>query len=110
MLAMGNNLVELTDQIIKNAVKFIKNFNKQFLHVKLEQLIFQEADYIDVAIKEVEEIGQIFLAYEIKINKLKNCHMYQKKGQVKVNEIKQRIGVKSTDRSNQVPSQRPSLN
>ena len=40
MLAMGNNLVDLTDQIIKQAIKFIKNFNKQFLHVRLEQLIF----------------------------------------------------------------------
>ena len=53
---MGNNLVELTDTIIKNVLKFFKSFNKNFTYVRLELFIFQEADYIDVAIKEVEEI------------------------------------------------------
>jgi len=40
MLAMGNSLVDLTDQIIKNSVKFFKCFNKQFTYVKLESFIF----------------------------------------------------------------------
>jgi len=40
MLAMGNNLVDLTDQIIKQSAKFFKNFNKQFTYVKLETFIF----------------------------------------------------------------------
>ena len=60
MLAMGNNLVDLTDQILKHSQKFFKSFNKQFTYVKLESFIFQEADYLEVAIKEVEEIGKIF--------------------------------------------------
>ena len=50
---MGNNLVELTDQIIKGVLKFFRIFNKQFTYVKLEAFIFQEADYIDVTVKEV---------------------------------------------------------
>lgn len=50
---MGNNLVDLTDQIIKGVLKFFRIFNKQFSHVKLEAFIFQEADYINVAMKEV---------------------------------------------------------
>ena len=60
MLTMGNSLVELTDQIIKGVLKFFRIFNKQFNYVKLESFIFQEADYIDVAVREVQEISQIF--------------------------------------------------
>lgn len=36
MLGMGNNLVELTDQIIKHSAKFFKAINKSFTYVKLE--------------------------------------------------------------------------
>ena len=78
MLQMGNNLVDLTDTIIKQSLKFFKTFNKQFTYVKLETFIFQEADYLEVAIKEVEEIGRIFSSYEITMNKLKNTHLYSK--------------------------------
>ena len=46
MLQMGNTLVDLTDQITKQSVKFIKTFNKQFTYVRLDQFIFCEADYI----------------------------------------------------------------
>ena len=67
MLQMGNSLVELTDQILKHSQKFLKSFNKQFAYVKLESIIFQEADYLEVAIKEVEEIGKIFASYEIQM-------------------------------------------
>ena len=53
---MGNSLVDLTDQILKHSFKFFKQFNKQFKYVKLETFIFHEADYIQVSIKEIEEI------------------------------------------------------
>lgn len=33
---MGNNLVDLTDQVIKGAMKFFKSFNKMFDFVRLE--------------------------------------------------------------------------
>lgn len=91
MLAMGNNLVELTDQILKHSQKFFKSFNKQFTYVKLESFIFQEADYLEVAIKEVEEIGKIFSSYEIQMNRLKNTHLYQKSATVLAVEAKQRV-------------------
>ena len=76
MLQMGNTLVDLTDQITKQSVKFLKTFNKQFTYVRLDQFIFCEADYIQVAIREVNEISEIFATYELELHKLKNTHMY----------------------------------
>lgn len=78
MQQMGNTLVDLTDQITKQAVKFIKQFNKMFSYVYLDRFIFQEADYVEVAMREVNEITQIFATYEIELNKMKNVHLYQK--------------------------------
>ena len=72
---MGNNLVELTDQIIKGVFKFLRIFNKQFTYVKLVSFIFHEADYVDVAVKEVQEISQIFASYEIYLNQLHYSHL-----------------------------------
>ena len=91
MLQMGNSLVELTDQILKHSQKFLKAFNKQFAYVKLESIIFQEADYLEVAIKEVEEIGKIFASYEIQMKGLKNAHLYQKSATVLAVEAKERV-------------------
>ena len=54
---MGNNLVDLTDRIIKDVIKFYRTFNKHFTYVKLESFIFQEANYIEVSLKEIHEIS-----------------------------------------------------
>lgn len=79
ILNMGNNLVDLTDQIIKGVLKFFRTFNKQFTYVKLETFIFQEADYLEVILKEVQEIDEIFNSYEIHLNRLHNLHLVQDK-------------------------------
>ena len=94
MLQMGNTLVEQTDQIIKQVLKFFKTFNKQFTYVKLESFIFQEADYIDVAVKEVQEISRIFESYEITLNKMRNVGLYQKSEINQLQEIKHRLNIK----------------
>ena len=73
---MGNNLVEFTDQILKGVTKLFKTFKKMFSYVQLEQFIFQEANYLQVSVKEVEEIRQIFTQYEITIKGLQNRHLY----------------------------------
>lgn len=57
---MGNNLVDLTDQMLKGTTKFFKSYNKIFNFVKIETFIFQEANYLEVSIKEVEEVRQVF--------------------------------------------------
>jgi small nuclear ribonucleoprotein (snRNP)-like protein len=36
--------------------------------VRVETLIFQEADYVDVACKETEEISAILASYDIFLN------------------------------------------
>ena len=72
MKMMGNRLVELTDILIKKINNFFNRFNKTMTYVKLEQFIFQEADYMEVALKECDEIAQIFSAYDIHINKVEN--------------------------------------
>lgn len=72
---MGNNLVDLTDQIFKGVPKFHRTFNKQFTYVKLESFIFQEANYVEVSLKEIQEISQIFASYEIFLNRLHNVHL-----------------------------------
>ena len=91
LLQMGNHLTEVTDKVIQHSLKFFKTFNKQFTYVRLETFIFQEADYIEVAIKEVQEIGKIFLSYEIRINALKNSHLYQKPESVVLAETVERV-------------------
>ena len=75
ILTMGNNLVDLTDQIFKGVSKFYRTFNKQFTYVKLESFIFQEANYVEVSLKEIQEISQIFASYEIFLNRLHNVHL-----------------------------------
>ena len=46
--------------------------------MRLDQFIFCEADYIKVAIREINEITEIFGTYEIELHKLRNQHLYQK--------------------------------
>ena len=70
MTNMGNTLVALTDDIIKRVKTFFSKFNKTMLYVRLETFIFQEADYMEVSLKECDEIAQIFSAYDIQINKV----------------------------------------
>ena len=57
MRSMGNKLVELTDSLISRSKGFFTKFNKTMMYVKLEQFIFQEADYMEVALKECGEIA-----------------------------------------------------
>ena len=71
MVKLGNNLVFLTDQVLKLSKAFFRSFNREFFFIKLDQFIFQDADYLEVAVKEVEEITTIFASYELFINKLK---------------------------------------
>ena len=70
MRSIGNKLVQVTEQFLRKVGPFFKNFNKNFQFVKLDQFIFQEADYVDVAKKEVEEIASIFSKYDIIIDKI----------------------------------------
>ena len=67
MRQLGNQLVELTDNLIKSQKSFLKDFNRYFSYVKLETVIFMEADYLEIAVKEVKEISSIFASYEIQL-------------------------------------------
>ena len=49
---------------------FFRSFNKEFFYVRIDSFIFQDSDYLDVAVKEVEEICAIFASYDLFINKL----------------------------------------
>ena len=70
MLKLGNHLVFMTDQVLKMSKFFFRHFNKEFFYVRLDQFVFQDSDYLEVAVKEVEEITSIFASYEIFITKL----------------------------------------
>jgi len=75
MKKMGNKLVEQTDVLLKGMRPFFRNFNRHFSYVRLDTFIFQEADYMDVAIKEVAEITAIFASYDIFMNQLDNDYI-----------------------------------
>ena len=68
MKKLGNTLVELTDQVNKVTRQFLNKVNKHFNHVRVETFIFQEADYLEIARKETEEIGVILASYDIFLN------------------------------------------
>jgi hypothetical protein len=57
--------VDLTDQIIVGALGFIRNLNSNLSVTKFDQFVFQRTDYLDVAVKEVNEIRRILAGYEI---------------------------------------------
>ena len=68
MKKLGNHLVELTDQVNKMSKLFLAKVNKHFNHFRIETFIFQEADYLDIANKETEEIAAILASYDIFLN------------------------------------------
>jgi hypothetical protein len=47
-----------------------RSFNRRFSYVILDQFIFQDADYLQVAVKEVEEITAIFASYDLVIREM----------------------------------------
>jgi hypothetical protein len=49
---------------------FFRSFNKEFFYVRIDSFIFQDSDYLTIAVKEVEEICAIFASYDLFINKL----------------------------------------
>ena len=61
-------MVELTETLLKTSKNFLNKISKHFNHVRVETLIFQEADYVDVACKETEEISAILASYDIFLN------------------------------------------
>jgi hypothetical protein len=72
MKILGNKLVEVTDTMINKSKPFLRNLNRGLNGVKIDLLIFQEADYIDICVKEVEEVNSILAGYEIYLNFLEN--------------------------------------
>lgn len=68
---LGDKLVDTTDQVLKGVKRFLSLFNKVFTHVKLENFVFEEADYVFVSEKEVKEVREIFRAFDIEIKQLK---------------------------------------
>lgn len=70
MRKLGNKLVEATDTIIKQSRLFFRNFNRHFRYVMLDTIVFAEADYLEISVKEVQEITAIFASYDIFINQM----------------------------------------
>ena len=70
MQKLGNQLVVMTDNLLRQSKTFFRNFNKSFLHVRLDRFIFQDADYLEVSIREIEEISAIFAMYDLYIREL----------------------------------------
>ena len=70
MQKLGNKVVELTDVLLKQSKTFFRTFNSSFSYVRLARFIFQDADYLEVSVKEVEEISAIFAMYELYIKEL----------------------------------------
>lgn len=68
MKKLGNQLVEQTEALFRTSKHFLQKVSKHFNHVRVETLIFQEADYVDVACKETEEICAILASYDIYLN------------------------------------------
>ena len=57
--------MDLTDQIVVGAIGFIRNINNNLSVTKFDRFVFQSTDYLEVAVKEVNEIRRILSGYEI---------------------------------------------
>lgn len=57
--------MDLTDQIVVGAIGFIRNINNNLSVTKFDRFVFQSTDYLEVAVKEVDEIRRILAGYEI---------------------------------------------
>lgn len=67
---LGNSLVHLTSQILKTAVGFIQKLNSHLAVTRVELLIFQQTDYLEIIVKEVNEVIEILLTYDLQIYEL----------------------------------------
>lgn len=56
---------------MKGAKKFTSFFNKALEFVKVEIFVYEEADYCFVSQKEVNEVREIFKAFDIQVRELK---------------------------------------
>lgn len=70
MIKLGNQLVTLTEHLLKQGRQFFRSFNRRFTYVVLEHFIFHDADYMQIAVKEVEEITAIFASYDLVIREM----------------------------------------
>lgn len=68
---LGDQLVNSTEDVIRSSKNFISEFNQAFEFVYISSVIFEDADYRRVGLKEVEEIRDIFLMFDLKIKEIK---------------------------------------
>ena len=65
---LGNHLIDQTERVLEKSRPFLAKLNKCFEDVKFDFFLFQEADYCDIIIKEVNEISTILHSYEVTLN------------------------------------------
>ena len=68
---IGDQLVNSTEDLLRSSRTFITEFNQAFEFVYISNVIFDDADYGKVSVREVDEIREIFLMFDLKIKEMK---------------------------------------
>lgn len=63
--ALGRELEMTTDFLKKEVKKFIVTANRQMTQVKIENFIFDGAEYLKICEKEMKEISEIFDTFDL---------------------------------------------
>lgn len=74
MQALGNSLIETTDEVLRSIKTFISAFNQTFEFVSLANFMFEGTDYRQISVKEVSEIRAIFKQFGLEIKDLASAH------------------------------------
>lgn len=70
IMRLGDRLVDTTQDVLQGVKKLLSQLNKNMEFVQVGVFVFEEADYKFVSLKEVNEVREIFKAFDIYIKEL----------------------------------------